>query len=281
MIGTFQQVAMNLIREPSQAARDRINQDGIAELADSMKSRGLLQPIILLRGPDGFEIEAGHRRFLAAQLLGWSVIDAKVKDLSTEDELHLDRAHENLIRENLNPVEESRLVWDLVYEDGRGVDKVASMLCKTASWVQGRLEIAKFPDDLKQSLSLGNIKVAVAKELARVLNEDTRGLLLKSAVEYGASAAVVRQWCQDSQVGQFLAQSAIQAAGGDMVAIEHSQVSMPCRICDISHNIDILRHIWICPECLGMVRELARETQKQLKMAETGHIEPEGANETV
>lgn len=268
MTGVFQKVGLELIREPLKAARNQINRDALIELAESIKTRGLLQPIILLKGPDGFEIEAGHRRFLAVQMLGWSVIDAIVKEVSDDDSLHLDRAHENLIREDLNPVEESRIVWDLVYEDGRGSEKVAVMLSKTVSWVDSRLEIAKFPDDIKEALSLGSIKVAVAKELVKVKNAETRGLLLKSAIEYGASAAVVRQWCSDSQVGQFLAQSEVQSAGGDAVAIERSQVNMPCRICDISHQIDVLRHIWICPECMGAMRELARETQKQLRMGE-------------
>ena len=275
----FQRVGMELIKEPIKAVRNQMDRDALVELADSIKTRGLLQPIILLKGPDGYEIEAGHRRFLAVQMLGWSVIDAMVKEYEDDDALHLDRAHENLIREDLNPVEEAKIVWALVYEDGRGLERTAKLLCKTESWVDSRLEIAKMPDDIKEALSRREIKVAVAKELCRVKNMETRGRLLKSAVEYGASAAVVRQWCSDSQVGLFLEQSEVQSAGGDTVAIERSQVNMPCRICDISHQIDVLRHIWICPECMGAMRELARETQKQLRMAAAGGVEPEGVDE--
>ncbi len=168
MTGSFQKVGMELIGEPLKAVRNQIDRDALVELAESIKTRGLLQPIILLSGPEGFEIEAGHRRYLAVQMLGWSVIDAMVKEPGDDDSLHLDRAHENLIREDLNPVEESKIVWDLTYEDGRGVEKTAKLLCKTISWVDTRLEIAKFPDDLKEALSLRSIKVAVAKELAKV-----------------------------------------------------------------------------------------------------------------
>lgn len=273
MKGTFQKVSMNLIKRPVKPSRDQINRDFIVELAESMRTRGQLQPIILQKGADGFEIEAGENRYLAAEALGWSVIDTFIKDEAEDDDLHLDRAHENLIREDLNPVEESKIVWDLVYEDGRGVEKTARLLCKTFSWVDSRLEIAKFPGDLKEAVSSRSIKVAVAKELAKVKNMETRERLLKSAIEYGASATVVKQWCNDTQVGLFLEQSEVQAAGGDAVAIERSQVNMPCRICNISQQIDILRHIWICPECMGAMRELARETQKQLMMSETGEIE--------
>lgn len=266
-------VAMLEILEPKNPTRFSLERDGLEELAESMKKLGLLQPI-LLRPENGlFRIEAGHRRFLAAQILGWKNIDAIIQESTSEDHLHLERAHENLIRADLNPVEESKIVWDLVYEDGRGVEKAAKLLCKTLSWVETRLEIAKFPDDLKESLTRREIKVAVAKELSKVKNMETRGRLLKSAVEYGASAVVVRQWCNDSQVGIFLENQEVASAIGDMVAIERSQVTMPCRICDCSQLIDVLRHIWICPDCLGAVRELSRETQKQLRMVETGDVE--------
>ncbi len=270
MSGIYQKIGMESIREPENPSRNQIGMDSLLELAESIKARGLLQPIVVYPVSDGYEIEAGHRRYLAVKVLGWSVIDAIVRDYTGEEHLHLDRAHENLVREDLNPVEESRIVWDLVHGDGRGIEKVCKMLCKTMSWINSRLEIYKFPEDVKAALSLNNIKIAVAKELSKVATDDTRSRLLAAAVEYGASAAVVAQWCADSQVGDFLMQREVQEATGDSVAINSSQVNMPCRICDISHNIDILRHIWICPECMGAMRELSRETQKQLKLMSAG-----------
>ena len=265
MTRELQSLSMHLILEPENPDRQEINRDALEELANSMKSRGLLQPILVRNEGDNFRIEAGHRRFLAAQILGWSHIDAIIQAAADEDALHLDRAHENLIRCNLNPIEEAKIVWALVHDDGVGVERVATMLCRTQSWVDVRLEIYRYPDDLKEAISKGEIKVAVAKELSKVKNMETRERLLKSAVEYGASAAVVRQWVNDSSVGQFLEQSDVQSAGGDFVAINRSQVNMPCRICDVSQLIDVLRHIWICPECMGAMQELSRETQKQLK----------------
>ena len=246
-----------------------------------MKKLGMLQPILLRKEDHQYRIEAGHRRFLAAQMLNWPAIDAIILEPTEDDNLHLERAHENLIRADLNPVEESKIVWDLVYEDGRGIERSAKLLCKTESWVDTRLEIAKFPDDLKEALSKREIKVAVAKELAKVKNHETRERLLKSAIEYGASAPVVHRWIDDAQVGRFLEQQEVASAVGDAVAIDRSQVTMPCRICDISQLIDVLRHIWICPECMGAMRELARETQKQLSMAETGEADKDKENAKV
>ncbi len=273
MVKNMVRIELSKILEPLKPDREKVNRESVQELSDSMKKYGQLQPILVLKENAAYRIEAGHRRFCAAQMLGWAEIDAVVLEASGTEHLHLIRAHENFHREQLNPIEESKICWRLCQEDGLGVEKTARELCKTLSWVDTRLEIAKMPPDIKASIALGEIKVAVAKELCKVKNHETRERLLKSAVEYGASAAVVRRWVNDSSVGQFLEQSEVQAACAEGSAIDRSQVTMPCRICNISQLIDVLRHIWICPDCMGAMRELAREKQKQLHMAGTGGIE--------
>lgn len=263
-----EKVKMELIQEPLKSQRESISRESIEELATSMKKLGLLQSILLRKNTTGYEIEAGHRRFLAAKLLGWDEIEAKILDSTDEDIMHLERAHENLIRQNLNPVEEARIVWDLVYEDGRGVEKTAALLCKGVKWIEKRLDIWKMPEDLKDAIRLNKIKIAMADELHRVKDEEQRTRLLESAIEYGASAKTVRSWIEDSQVTTYLENRAILDNLDDNPVISRSEVSMVCRVCDINHNIDVLRHIWVCPDCLGTIRELARETQKQLKSCE-------------
>lgn len=252
------------ILEPERSIRDKIDQQGITELSESLRKLGQLQPILVRTESNFYRIEAGHRRFLAARALGWSVIDAIVLDVTDEETLHLERAHENLIRADLNPVEESKIAWDLVYEDGRGIERTAKLLCKTDTWVESRLAIAQLPEDLKSAISKNEINVSVAKALNKVQDTEARERFLKSAIEYGASASVVQRWVSDSAVGDYLENKDTMSAAGDLLSVDLQQTSMPCRVCNISHSISILRHIWICPECMGAMRELAFETQKQL-----------------
>ena len=250
------------ILEPEKSVREKIDPQSIEELAASLKKLGQLQPILVRQEGTLYRIEAGHRRFLAAFSLGWSVIDAIILEPTDEDTLHLERAHENLIRSDLNPVEESKIVWDLVYEDGRGVERTAKLLCKPESWVDSRLVIAKLPEDLKAAIRNREISVAVAKTLNKEKNHETRGRLLKGAIEYGASAAVVDRWINDSQVGIFLENKDVEGLMGDIQAVGLTETTMPCRVCNTSHTFDVLRHIWICPDCMGAMRELASEVQK-------------------
>lgn len=264
MISNTGKTKMELIQEPLKPQREHISLESIEELAASMKKLGLLQNILLRKNATGYEIEAGHRRYLAAKLLEWDEIDARILDSTDEDVMHLERAHENLIRQNLNPVEEARIVWDLVYEDGRGIEKTAALLCKGVKWIEKRLDIWRYPEDLKDAIRTNKIKIAVADELQKVKDEGARERLLASVIEFGASSRTVKNWIDDSQVGTFLENRQTYDNMDDNPVISRSDVSMVCRICDIVHNIDVLRHIWICPDCLGVIRELARETQKQL-----------------
>lgn len=261
-------VKMSEIQEPEKPQRENLERGGLAELADSLRMRGLLQPILLKKHAHGYQIEAGHRRFLAAQMLKWEEIDAIILPETDEDNLHLDRAHENLIREDLNPVEEAQMVWDIVYDDGRGIEKTSTLLCKTKNWIDSRLEIHKLPEDLKEALKTEKIKIRVAFELAKVKDELSRKTLLESVIEHGATSNTVKRWVEDYRTGDYLAEHRVLQDQGDTLPIERSQITMPCRICGLSHEIDILRHIWCCPDCLTVVRELSRETQRQLTGAE-------------
>lgn len=258
-------VKISQIQEPEKPQREGINRANLEELAESMKTRGLLQPILLKKSAQGYQIEAGHRRFLAAQMLYWEEIDAIILPETDEDELHLDRAHENLIREDLNPVEEARLVWDIVHNDGQGIERAAKLIGKTTNWIESRLEIHKLPEDLKEALKIEKIKIRVAFELAKVKDEGSRKTLLESVIEHGATSNTVKRWVEDYRTGDYLAEHKVLQDQGDILPIERSQITMPCRICGLSHEIDILRHIWCCPDCLAVVRELSRETQKQLQ----------------
>lgn len=253
------------LHPPKSADRLEIARDGIEEMAESLRTLGQLQPILVRKANSGYEIEAGHRRFLAAQLLSWREIECIVLKPTDEDNMHLERAHENLIRQDLNPVEEARLVWNLVYEDGRGIDDTAKLLCKRPSWISSRLDIWKMPEDLKSAVAAGQIKISVAQELGRIGDAEARARMLKSVIEYGASAATCRQWISDYRTGDYLKEHEILEAQSDSMPMDRTQITMPCRICNMSHAIDILRHIWCCPDCLSVVRALAKETQAQLE----------------
>lgn len=264
----IQAIPITKIDEPQTPDRLVIGNEGVQELAKSMQKMGLLQPILVRQKGDRYEVEAGHRRLLAARVLNWAHIDAIIDTTEDEETMHLTRAHENLIREDLNPVEEGKLVHKLVYEDGRGVDETSKMLCKSTNWIQNRMDILRWPEEVRDSLQKGKITLAVAKELARINDKSTRDEYTKAAGDYGASSAVVRQWIEDTEIKNYLEQKEVSAAVGTATASQMGKTQLTCSICGQYHDIERLKHIWVDPDCMGAVLELSTEVRKIIQEGE-------------
>jgi ParB/RepB/Spo0J family partition protein len=263
----IESINLTQIREPQDPQRLNISRESIEALAMSMNSRGQLQPIGVVKKDEFYEIEYGHRRFLAAQLLNWDAIDCIVFNDSEEATLHLNRAHENIHRENLNPVEEAKDCWRLVYEQDRGVEATAALMCKPVSWVEGRLDILRYPPEIIQALQDGKIKMSVAKELSRVKDLETRQRLLESAAQYGATAPTVAKWIADISVSAFLENKEIQEKAGQIQAASMGQVTMQCFGCQERYVIDYLSHIWVCPQCRAAIYQLQQAIIQEMTHA--------------
>jgi ParB family transcriptional regulator, chromosome partitioning protein len=122
----------------------------LAELASSIKAHGLLQPVVVRRHPEGFELIAGERRYRAASLAGLSHIPALIRDVSDPIELAL---IENLQREDLTPLEEAEALALLIERHGYSHRQVADMLGKSRPYVSNMLSLTRLPDEVKTDLA--------------------------------------------------------------------------------------------------------------------------------
>lgn len=267
------EIPLSKIIEPLDAARAAINEEGVFELAESMLKLGLLQPILVRAVGDKYEIEAGHRRYLAAIRLNWSTISSIIIKGEDEERLHLERAHENLVREDLNPLDEAKLVYKLVYEDGRGVEATSKMLCKSEGWILARCDILRWPQDLKTAIGTGQITLSVGKELAKVRDDEKRGRLLEAAVKHGATKRVVHQWVEDMSIDRYFESQDADSDMGSSIQVGMGDCRLECRVCGTYMDMYVMRHIWLCPDCLGGVRELAKEVRIEIaKKVDCGKV---------
>src|SRR5205823_1199195 len=169
--------------------------DGIAELADSLRAHGLLQPVVVRHRGDGYELIAGHRRVEAAKVLGWTEIAAVVRD-ETDDQAYILTLVENLQREDLTPKEEAAALEVLVRERGWSTHQVGEAIKRSHMYVSKRLRV--FSDPLLAQPVLNDaLAVSTAEELLRVPEED-RGPFVQQAIgeRWGQTEArrAVRDW---------------------------------------------------------------------------------------
>ncbi|MBI3607654.1 MAG: ParB/RepB/Spo0J family partition protein [Nitrospirae bacterium] len=163
-------IPLHLIgRNPNQP-RKRFAERALEELSASLKAQGVLQPVVVRRIPNGYELIAGERRWRAAQRAGLTEIPAIVKEASPIDTMVL-ALIENLQREDLNPMESAHAFRRLMTDFGLTQDEVANRVAKDRSTVANTLRLLQLPEELQRAvlderLSLGHAKVLLGLDPA-------------------------------------------------------------------------------------------------------------------
>ena len=153
-------LSLSDVRANPDQPRKHFDADKLTELAASIKTHGLLQPVVVRRTDDGFELVAGERRYRAAQLAGLTHLPALVREVSDPIEIAL---IENLQREDLSPLEEAEALALLIERHGHSHRQVAEMLGKSRPYVSNMLALTRLPDVVKADLAQEDR--AVSREL--------------------------------------------------------------------------------------------------------------------
>ena len=237
------------INEPPAPLRESISQEAIAELADSLQRQGQLQPILVTQTGNRFTIIAGHRRFLAARLLGWTQITAQVVT-GTDLELHEISIAENLQREDLTPTEEARIVYQLHHEHGLELRAIMKMLNKGEGWVQARIDIFFMPEYIRDEIASGKLSIGVARTLMDITDEEHRRYLIGMAVSFGCTIRMAQSWKQQWAAAQPMKEATDNAPPSVAFTPNPGEVTMPCWYCSEQHTIPMLSVVRLCPTCL-------------------------------
>jgi ParB family chromosome partitioning protein len=154
-----------IVRNPYQP-RQEFNTEELAELQESLKASGLLQPITVRRRPgkDGFELIAGERRLRAATKLGWKEIPAIIKEIDDRTILTLALV-ENLQRADLNPIEEGEGYHQLSQDFGLTQQQIAETVGKDRTTIANMLRLLQLPEAVRKLLQEGQLTMGHAKVL--------------------------------------------------------------------------------------------------------------------
>jgi len=178
---------------PAFVERNIIDKEALDELAANIKKVGLINPIVIKKVKDKFEIVAGHRRYLALKLLGAVSVQCSVIT-GTNDQTEFVKLSENLQREDLNDIEEAQMLMRLKKISKGTEASVARMIGKSEGYVRQKLTILKYPERLFAALAARKITFSVARELMRLKNENMMNEYLQHAIEGGATPALVKLW---------------------------------------------------------------------------------------
>jgi ParB family chromosome partitioning protein len=180
------ELSISAIQPNPNQPRTDMDEDGIAELADSVRKVGVLQPIIVRPHGDGYQIIAGERRWRAAKAAGLDRVPVRVMS-TTETEALAIALIENLQRSDLNAIEEARGYRRLIGEYGMTQAELADRVSKSRSAVTNTLRLLDLPEDIQELLYTNQLSAGHARAILAVQDDDRRRTLATKCVNEGLS----------------------------------------------------------------------------------------------
>ena len=186
-IGDLRELPVGLIKPNPKQPRTRFDPESLTGLASSIESSGVIQPLLVRPLHDGsYELIAGERRWRAAQQAGLEKVPAIVRDSEQAERMQV-ALIENMVREDLNPVDEARACAALVDELGLSKEDLAQRIGRDRSTVSNLIRLLELPDEALAMLESGELSAGHGRALLAVPENDVRRRLARAAVKGGWS----------------------------------------------------------------------------------------------
>ena len=177
---------INRIRPNRYQPRKKFKEDELAALSASIKEQGIVQPLLLRRHEDGYELVAGERRLRAAKLAGYKEVPCVIRELTEKQALEMSLV-ENIQREDLNPMEEADAYHRLITEFELTQEAVAIRVGKSRPAVANYLRLRQLPDIIKESIVDGVLSMGHARALLGIPNKAQQSAVWRTLVSKGLS----------------------------------------------------------------------------------------------
>jgi ParB family chromosome partitioning protein len=174
-------VPFNQIKPNPFQPREDFDEANIAELAQSIKEKGVIQPLLVRRKGDFYELIAGERRWRAANMLGLKELPVIVKEVDDRDSLEL-ALIENIQREDLNPIEEAHAYQFLIEKFQVTQDKLSAVLGKARATITNTLRLLNLPQEIQQEIKKKRLSFGHAKVLLEVADANEQRRLCQEAI---------------------------------------------------------------------------------------------------
>lgn len=190
--GIIEEVDMRKIKISSFYYRG-VQEEDLSALANSIREKGLLQPITVRVSYGFFEVVIGNRRYAACKLLGLRKITCNIVELD-EQQAFQTSLIENMQRKELSPIEEARAYKEYVSRYGRGsISELARRLGRSVAYIDKRTRLLDLPDDIIKMISVTDITISSAEELLPVRNKQEQCEIARIARDKGLSSKEIRE----------------------------------------------------------------------------------------
>lgn len=180
------EVELNSIVPGPMQPRTNFDEAALESLAESIKTHGIVQPLLVRRHGEGFQLIAGERRWRAAKMVGLTRVPVLVKDVADDNLLEI-ALIENIQREDLNPIEEAQAYKRLIENVGLTQEALATRIGRDRSYITNYLRLLKLPEDLQQLVIQGRLSTGHARTILGLSHTDLQRRLARQVIEDGLS----------------------------------------------------------------------------------------------
>lgn len=194
-------VSLSEIHPNPNQPRTHFNETELEELSESVRAHGVLQPLLVRKDGDGYEIIAGERRYQASKIAGLEEVPVVIKDVDDQEMLQL-ALIENLQRSDLNPIEEAKGYRQLIKASGMTQEALSKAVSKSRSTITNSLRLLDLPQRVQDLLFEGKLTAGHARAILAVPFEEQRIKLAEKVVAEGLSVRATENLAPLFSVGE-------------------------------------------------------------------------------
>lgn len=183
---TVTYIDINDIKPNRSQPRKNFDEESIAELADSISEHGIIQPLIVRKSGNAYELVAGERRWRAARKAALDKVPCLIREFSDEENA-LIAIIENMQRQDLDPIEEAEGLNKMIKEYGLTQAEVSKSVSKSRPYITNSLRLLKLPEDIREKVSSGELSAGHARTLLGVKSAEEQEQLCARVIANGLS----------------------------------------------------------------------------------------------
>ena len=192
----FRLISLDLVDDPAQPIRSDLSPESVEDLVISIRQVGIIEPLVVKPRGDRFEVIAGHRRLVAAGLADLAEVPCYILNVDDE-QVEFMKIHENMYRAEIRPSDQAEHFLYLIKRFKLSPAKIAQLIHKSPAYVTDRLNIANYPQELREALDKGEITFSVAREFYRLKNKEKVVEYIGYAVKNGLTPGLAKRWVDE------------------------------------------------------------------------------------
>ncbi len=267
---TITEIPIDKIDEPPILLHPETDLASLEELATSIKTQGLIQPIVVRPKGERYQLIAGYRRYLAARKFGIPTIAARIIQMDEAQALEAS-ATENIQRTDLDPVAEGQLYHTLITQHGRTIREIANKLGKSETYIKARIDLLDMPEPIQNLARTHKLQLGIIPHLKTIKDPEDQILIAADIAKRGFTVEDSKHIIESFNIYK---EQLKQTPPQQILEKAKEEPLTDCPWCGNQVKLKTLRQQLLCDECYRRLMWLDETHKRTTKTQPTSYTNP-------